>query len=186
MNAYLKSRLDELDSISADFEREFPSLSTEQLNWKPSAKVWSIAEVFTHNLLAGGSYAPQVQQVIAQRKTYQTDKHVEVRNTTMGNLFYYLVNPATKRKIPTVKKFEPTASNIPPSIIDSYREYLATMRGNFAQFDGLDFNKPKMRPQALPFLSFTLGNYLKIETGHLRRHLNQALNVKANPNFPKA
>lgn len=37
---------------------EFSNISSEQLNWKPSAESWSIAQCLDHLIIADSSYFP--------------------------------------------------------------------------------------------------------------------------------
>jgi len=38
----------QIDTITAEFTKEFGNLSAEQLNWKPNADTWSIAQNMDH------------------------------------------------------------------------------------------------------------------------------------------
>ena len=173
MQDWLNTHLAALDALIADAEALLPTLTPEQLNRKPNPKKWSPAEVLDHCLLAGGSYIPQLERLLAQSDKYRLQgAEPAIRFTFGGKLFYSFVRP-DGRAIPTVGKFKPTASSYAPEIVDRYLEYLKTTRARFAQFQGWNLNRPRLRPQAFPLVSFTLGEYLRIEVSHQRRHFQQ-------------
>src|SRR6185295_15454528 len=65
----LKLRSD-LDAVSTDVLREFGSFSSEQLNWKPSADRWSVAQCLDHLITGNKAFFPILESiVIGEKKT---------------------------------------------------------------------------------------------------------------------
>src|SRR5688500_20391303 len=72
MNAELAREIDSLvnqaDTIANDARRVFGGLTKEQLNWKPSAERWSVAQCFDHLITTNSGYLPIVDDVLAGQK----------------------------------------------------------------------------------------------------------------------
>lgn len=52
-----------IDKITSDFLRDFGSLSSIELNWKPKPDAWSIAQNIDHLILINNAYFPLVQSL---------------------------------------------------------------------------------------------------------------------------
>ncbi|NJM53450.1 MAG: DinB family protein [Blastocatellia bacterium] len=60
----MRELISEIEKVSADARLTFGNLSAEQINWKPSAKSWSIGQCFEHLIVTNNLYVPNIQQVI--------------------------------------------------------------------------------------------------------------------------
>ena len=61
---------DEMNAITDEVMREFGSLTPLQINYKPNAKVWSIAQNIEHLIKVNDSYLPILAEL--SNKTYKT------------------------------------------------------------------------------------------------------------------
>jgi hypothetical protein len=60
--------LDEADAIAADANTLFRHLNAQQINWKPSADRWSVAQCLEHLITINREYYPQFGQIIKGEK----------------------------------------------------------------------------------------------------------------------
>jgi hypothetical protein len=53
----------DLDKITRSFQEAFGGLTIDELNWKPNAGTWSIAQIIHHLIIVNETYYPILQQV---------------------------------------------------------------------------------------------------------------------------
>src|SRR5262244_451966 len=56
------------DAITNETLAGFGGLTAQQLNWKPGANQWSIAQCFDHLVTANGAYSPIFEKVLNGEK----------------------------------------------------------------------------------------------------------------------
>ena len=62
------THLDEADAIAADANTLFGHLNAQQINWKPRADQWSVAQCLEHLITINREYYPQFGQIIKGEK----------------------------------------------------------------------------------------------------------------------
>ena len=77
-NERLSALVSEAKKIAQDTHAVFAHLSGRQLNWKPGADQWSIAQCFDHLMTANGAYFPIFDKVLSGEKenTFWESLHV--------------------------------------------------------------------------------------------------------------
>src|SRR5215218_5152245 len=120
---YLTAKLPALISAANDIavkaKSTFGRLTPAQLNWKPSAERWSVAQCFDHLLTTNKSYFPVIDEAVRGRK--QTIwQRLPLLPRLMGSLLIKFVDPASARKIKAPKKFQPAQSDISGSVINDF------------------------------------------------------------------
>src|SRR6186997_2130967 len=61
--AFIRSILEKGKAAKEKAGLEFSKISLEQLNWKPSAQVWSIAQCLEHLIKADSSYFSDLKKI---------------------------------------------------------------------------------------------------------------------------
>jgi DinB superfamily len=54
--------------VAEDANRVFGGLTSKQLNWKPAAERWSVAQCFDHLITSNSGYLPIVDDVLQGQK----------------------------------------------------------------------------------------------------------------------
>src|ERR1051325_10296779 len=104
--ADLPKLITEANTLADNAKATFGQLTVSQLNWKPSAERWSVAQCFDHLLNTNKGYLPVIENVLAGQKPTLWQR-MPLLPTLAGTLLIKAVDPASKRKIKAPAKFQP-------------------------------------------------------------------------------
>ena len=160
-------------------------LTEEQLNWKPDAQQWSVAQCLEHLAVTSKQFNGYFKQLIeGARLKWPTNGAVPYRPSLVGGWLIKQVVPETTRKVPAPKVFKPSDSS---SIHDALGLFLKQQE-EFVRFvresEGVDYNRARLRSPVTPLMRYSLADAFVVTIVHGYRHLAQANRVKAMPNFP--
>ena len=175
--------LDEVDAVDQRAATLARTLSTEQLNWKPSEREWSIGQCLDHLCVANDVYLPP----IASSLTGQPAGAVpEIAPGWFGRWFirnYIEPSPATKRA--NAPKAIVPASQVDGSVLERFLSGNQKMRELVRRAANHDVNRIRFVNPFISVIRFSVGTGLEIIVRHQRRHLLQAERVKARAGFPE-
>lgn len=184
MSADVDRLVDDVRMIADDARASFGKLSAEQLNWKPSAERWSVAQCLDHLLTSTNGYFPIIESVRSgQRKTSFLER-LPVLPGLAGKLLIKSLDPASTRKIKAPKKFEPAQSNISVSIIDDFVAQQEQVIEGMKSTSHLNLEKIVITSPAVSAVTYSLMDAYRIIVVHEQRHVQQAKRVTAEPAFP--
>ena len=160
-------------------------LTEEQLNWKPDAQQWSVAQCLEHLAVTSKQFNGYFKQLIeGARLKWPTNGAIPYRPSLVGGWLIKQVVPETTRKVPAPKVFKPSDSS---SIHDALGLFLKQQE-EFVRFvresEGVDYNRARLRSPVTPLMRYSLADAFVVTIVHGYRHLAQANRVKAMPNFP--
>lgn len=168
---------------------KFSTLSATQLNWKPSADAWSIAEVFAHL----NEYALFYHNALKTRMNATKFKtpQLEFVSSPLGRSSWVSIKLGkeknVKRKFSAPKLYDPSRTkslltgNELVDFSSKQQEFLTIIE------QSLQVNMRKVKvPIALSkLIRFRLGDVLLFVAYHNERHMQQAINITKLPKFPK-
>lgn len=175
----------ELQAISADAKNTFGKLSYEQINWKPSEKVWSVGQCFEHLIVTNELYFPNIQKVIDGKHRNNFYSKIPFGVDLIAVLMKNSLNPDQKRKMKTFKIFEPAKSDVSKTIIEDFAENQQKLIEMAKAVEGLDVHKIKISEPVGAALNLRLDDAFEILAMHEKRHFKQAERVMNLENFPK-
>ena len=180
--ATIVSEAEKNNATASDLVR---GLTEEQLNWKPDAKQWSIAQCLEHLAVTSRQFNGYFAQLIeSARLKWPTIGAVRYRPSLVGGWLIKQVVPETSRAFPAPKVFRPSDSS---SIHDALGLFLKQQE-EFVRFvqqsEGVDYNRARLRSPVTPLMRYSLADAFVVTIVHGYRHLAQANRVKAMPNFP--
>src|SRR5689334_23726484 len=111
LKADLPSVISEANNIAAETKSTFGKLTPAQLNWKPSAERWSVAQCFEHLINSNKGYLPIIDSVLGGKNPTFKER-IPLLPGIWGGLLIKSLDPATVRKLKSPKKFEPAQSDI--------------------------------------------------------------------------
>src|ERR1051325_435027 len=118
-NADLPTLISAANSVANEAKNTFGLLTPAQLNWKPSAERWSVAQCFDHLLTSNKGYFPVIDGVLAgQKRTLW--QSMPVLPGVMGRLLINSLDPVKGRNLKAPGKFQPAQSDISGSVIDDF------------------------------------------------------------------
>jgi len=186
MNDQFDTLVRDAKQIAEDAHASFADLSASQLNWKPAAERWSIAQCFEHLITSNKGYLPIIETVRTGKKQTRFVERLPVLPGLAGRLLIKSLDPASTRKIKAPKKFEPAQSDISPSVIDDFVAQQGQLIEGMKSTSHLDLEKIVITSPALSFVAYSLLDAYRIIVTHERRHLQQAKRVAEESGFPKS
>jgi hypothetical protein len=183
LTAKLPALIAEANNIAAETKSTFGGLSTTQLNWKPSAERWSVAQCFEHLLTSNKGYFPSIEGVIAGIKPTFWQR-LPVLPGLAGRLLIKSLDPKSTRKIKAPKKFQPAQSNISPSVIDDFVDLQTKVVEKMKATEHLDLEKIIITSPVASVITYSMMDAYRVIVVHERRHFEQARRVTEESAFP--
>lgn len=186
MNEQLDTLMHSARTIADDARSSFGKLSVAQLNWKPSAERWSIAQCFAHLIASNRGYLPIIESVRSGTKKTRFVERLPVLPGLAAKLLIKSLDPASTRRIKAPKNFEPAQSDISASVIDDFVAQQNTVIEGMKSTSHLDLERIVITSPAVsvPLVTYSLMDAYRIIVVHEQRHLQQAKRVAAEPAFP--
>lgn len=166
-----------IDNITNSFKAAFGNLSAEQLNWKPNAQTWSIAQNIDHLIVINESYYPVIKSV--REGTYKLPLMGKMgfMVNSMGKMILNAVEPTRRKKIKTFPIWEPAKSNIGPDILNRFEKHQEELKKVIASSEDLVEKGAVISSPANKNIVYKLGTAFDIIITHEQRHLEQAKEV---------
>ena len=174
--------ISELDAADLRANALAKTLSSRQLNWKPSQDEWSVGQCLEHLSVTNAVYVPAMSSSVAGRPLAVVS---EITPGWFGRWFIrkYIEPSADTRRLRAPKKVVPGAQ-VEPSALDRFLSGNHEARAFVLRAGKHNVNRVRFRNPFIPGLRFTVGTGLEILVRHQRRHLLQAERVRARPEFP--
>ncbi|MBO0726181.1 MAG: DinB family protein [Blastocatellia bacterium] len=184
-NLTLPQIYDESESIAVDAKALFGHLNPEQLNWKPAADSWSVAQCLDHLISSNQSYDPVFDRILKgeYRKTFL--HRLPFLPAFMGRTLIKAMAPDAARKFKAPAASQPSSSSIDPQIVE---RFVAHQRALLAKMRLVEDRAPAEIIITSPFVSvviYSLLDAFRLLVTHERRHLAQAQRVMEMKGFPR-
>jgi hypothetical protein len=176
----------EAGKVAANVRGSFGSLSAAQLNWKPSAERWSIAQCFDHLITSNKGYLPIIDSVREGKKQTTFWERLPVLPGLAGKLLLKSLDPASARKLKSPRSFQPAQSDISATIIDDFVAQQEQIIAGMKSTSHLDLEKIVITSPALSFVAYSLMDGYRVIVTHEKRHFQQAQRVAEETNFPNS
>ncbi len=169
----------ELAANTALFKQAFGGLSAEQLNWKPNAETWSIAQNIDHLITINKTYFPLIEQV--QNGVYNTPWWSKLTIVTrfFGNVIYNASDANRKRKMKTFPIWEPETSDLSADILDEFEAHQQTLAQQIESAENLVERGVVISSPVNSNIVYRLERAFDIIVIHEKRHFEQAKEVMA-------
>lgn len=103
----------------------------------------------------------------------------------LGNIMKDQLQEQVKRKMKAPKKIQP-ASKATLEIIEQYHRSIDQFLAYISKCDTIDIDKTIITSPLVSMITYSLRDALKFLVTHEHRHINQAIRVKRNSDFPKS
>jgi hypothetical protein len=165
--------------------KSFQTLSYDQLNWKPAADSWSIAECVDHLAVTNKLYLAEIEKQFAKEQIKTNCSVTLVKHRLISKFIIKSVSPNSIKKVRTFQVFMPSQSNYSEDVFSKLKEIQQSLINLISSYTDLNLNKYVMSSPAAKFVKENFCDVLEIIRLHDRRHFNQAQRVLNHPNFPK-
>lgn len=177
MNEELPKIIQEAKAIAEDAQKIFGSLTTEQLNWKPNAESWSVAQCFEHLIVIDASYFPIMEKVARGEYKHSFKERLPILPRLFGKLIINAVKPETKRKLKAATNFAPSKSEIDGRIIEKFVKHQQEIIEHIKMTANVDVANFIITSPVASFVTYSLLDGYKVIVEHERRHMAQAERV---------
>jgi DinB superfamily len=176
-DAERKMVIDYMKETKERLIKDVKGLTAEQLNFKPTATSWSVAECLEHIAFSEGALFGMLQGTLKEAANPARRTEVKMTDEQVKGMI-----SSRERKIKTQEAFEP--KNQFGSAEGSLKEFVAKRDGNM-EFAKTTQEDLRNHYAVMPFATFDSFQVLIFITGHSARHTAQIEEVMANANFPK-
>lgn len=185
MTEELQGYLRQIDAAKREGQALVAGLSQAQLNWRPGAERWSIAECLVHLNIAVTKTLPAFDRAIARGRARGLVGQGPFRYGWFANWMVRSMEPPPKRRMKTFKIFQvpPGATHSAAQVLPEFLRVRDQLAERVRQADGLDLRRPRVVSPVTPLLRMPLGAYFAFVIAHDRRHLWQARQVREAPGF---
>ena len=173
----IKDLSERIDVVTQRVNVAFHNLSSDQINWKPGPDRWSIGQVIDHLITTNASYNPIFKELLAGKTDPPWHARIGWVVNYLGKLILKSVSPANARKTKTLRIWEPTRSEIPSSVFNTFEESQQDLKDWITQFGVFKDWSVVISSPANRNIVYTLETALEIIVTHEERHLDQALLV---------
>lgn len=177
--------IDDLNQVTQAVRADFGRLTAAQLNWKPSAESWSVAQCLDHLITINSLYFPVLEAIGAgTNKPTFWDRYSPLSGF-LGETLIRTLSPEYPRKTKTNAKAEPSASEIDATIVERFVQHQAELTGHIRRIPAhVDPHKTIVTSPLLAWVTYSLADCLTLLSVHERRHLVQARRVTEHTQFP--
>ena len=180
----------QFEALSADAGALVAPLSDEQFTWTPSPDVWSIGQCIEHLNVTARSYLPALDEGIASAIRAGVYGTGPFTYNVLGRLMVRSMEPPPFWRFKAPSIFAPPATGQTQrtrgEIMAGFRGYQVQYIDRLRQANGVDLAKAKVVSPANRLLHISLGSGFALQIAHERRHLWQARQLLARPEFPRA
>lgn len=167
----------QIDRITADFKQAFGSLTANQLDWKPDANTWSIAQNIHHLIVINETYYPIIQAIRQGSYKLPFIAKLGFMVNFFGKFILQSVQPDRKRKMKTFPIWEPAQSEIGGDILDRFEKHQEALKKLITDCQDLLERGVIISSPANRNIVYKLETGFDIIVAHEQRHLEQAKEV---------
>ena len=176
----------DLRQVADDARGSFGGLSTEQLNWKPAEKGWSVAQCFDHLITTHSLYFPLFERLAEGKTAMSFWGKYSPFSGFFGRFLIKGLSPDNRKKMKTTAKAQPSASEIDGGIIERFDEHQNQMIEHLRKLpNDIVPARLTITSPLLGLITYSLDNCLTILAVHCQRHFRQAKRVTEMEGFPK-
>lgn len=185
MSDRIENAVGDLRQTADDARSAFGSLTSQQLNWKPSEKEWSIAQCFDHLTRTHSLYFPLFESLATGDTKMTFWEKASPFSGFFGRFLIKGLDPKNLKKMKTTGKAEPSKSEIGADIIERFCEHQQQMIDAINKLPGdLDATKQIITSPLLGAITYSLADAFTFVPMHCRRHFDQAKRVTEAEGFP--
>ena len=175
----------ELAAIAREAQSVFGPLTEQQLNWRPDAARWSIAQCFDHLLKANREMFKSIDDAIDGARAPTVWQRLPVLPRVFGAMLIRSQRPDATRKFTAPRRAEPSSSTIDPQIVARFVACQHEAAARVRALDGRGVDRIVMVSPFVRFITYTVLDGCRLIVTHERRHFEQARRVIQEPAFPR-
>ena len=175
----------QLAEVEHRIERLLTGVSVSQLNWQPDqGRRWSVGQCLDHVATSTLFYGEHINRAVTGAPARPVPG---ARPNPLGRAFIWLLEPPVKIKTPAPKAIQPKSSCDPDVLKRQLRDGWDLVEALTSRAVMIDSGRVRFaNPLAYGRRVFNVATGVFVLLAHARRHVLQAEQVKARPDFPSA
>ena len=168
---------EQIDKTTQDFIETFGELSNKEINWKPDAETWSIAQNIDHLIVINETYFPLIDAL--KKGTYKLPFVAKIGFLVsfFGNFILKAAQPDRKNKMKTFSIWEPSKSNIPDGLLDKFKNHQLELKKIIKDSEELVNHGTIISSPSNKYIVYKLEKAFEIIVSHEQRHFEQAKEI---------
>jgi hypothetical protein len=184
LNPEIERILYQVQVLVEEAEGLVDGVNEDAFNWQPEPGRWSIGQNFQHLIVTGNLMLDEIEAATAKGRQEGKLSDGPFAYGFLGRWFHRLMLPPVKNRFKAPKKFDPQQRLDMAKVLEAWTSLHARARKAAENASGVDLAALKVSSPAASFIKYQLGIAFWIMTGHEKRHLWQARNVRNAPGFP--
>lgn len=179
----LQDYISQLEAIKRDAADLTAGLTEAQFNWRPAPGQWSVAECLAHLNATAQQYIPLLSASITEARERGWLSQGPFRYGWLGNWFVRSMEPPVKMKFKAPKAFIPPPDQPMSKTVPEFMALQDQLISLIGTANGIHLGRARVPSPATKLIKLSLGQGFALITGHERRHLWQARQVKNHSDF---
>jgi|SRR5215471_1211098 len=184
---YTKLSLTEVRSGLQDMMRQtqatFGAYDARQVNWRPDATRWSVAQCFEHLLTTGNLIRRAAEVALNGTEPRSIWQRLPILPRVTGRLLIRSLAPHATRKLTAPPTAQP-ASDISADVIRRFIDRRSQLVEWVQSLDEKSASRAIMTSPFVDVVAYSVLDACRILVAHDRRHFEQACRVTQAPGFP--
>ncbi len=174
---------DALREAARDVESTFSGLDARQINWRPDATRWSVAQCFEHLVTANELMLASARAALDGPPTSAWQR-VPIVPALFGGMLIRSQAPTTTKKFVAPAKATPGRSDLPIVLVDRFAAQQRDMAAWLTMT--IDDERARRTNMVSPFvrMAYSVLDGFRLIVAHDHRHIEQARRVLSLPTFP--
>jgi hypothetical protein len=173
-----------LDDVARDAQVTFGGLDARQLNWRPDATRWSVAQCFEHLLAANGLMLQASADALNPASPRTFWQRAPFLPGVFGRLLIRSQTPESTRKYTAAPKATPTASDITADVVQRFVIQNGEIMKRLQALDQAVAGRAIMTSPFVNVITYSVLDGWRLVFAHDRRHIEQARRVTQSPGYP--
>jgi hypothetical protein len=174
-----------LDTVARETQSTFGGFDARQLNWRPGAARWSVAQCFEHLLLANRLMFKAAEDALNDTAPRTIWRRLPVLPGVLGRMLVRSQAPSTARRFTASPEAQPATSDISADIIQRFVEQHRNAAVRVQALDEQDAARTIMTSPFIRVITYSVLDGWRLVFAHDRRHFEQARRVTLSPEFPR-
>ena len=173
-----------LKQVADDARANFGNLSSEQINWKPAEKSWSVGQCFEHIIKTNEQFYPEFEKMASGTRKNTFFQNYSPFTGMMGRFLIKAVSEDSKKAKAPSKDIVPP-SDIDADIIERFASHIDEVGRKLDACASVDPKKTVVTSPFLAVFTYTLDDAYTVLVEHTKRHFRQAKRVVDADAFPR-
>ena len=173
-----------LEAVGEDAKDLTAGLTDAQFNWRPAPGQWSIAECLDHLTQTGRVAVGHIRETLADARQRKLYSRGPFRYGILGQMIVRSMGPQPRMKLKAPAVFKPRPDRPRQEVERDFFALQDELLRCIRESNGINLKRAKVTSPVTKLLRLSLGQEFALLIAHEQRHLWQARQVRANPQFP--